>query len=253
MPMKTTLLTRSGESSGRRRARRAAATGPRATTCSTISAVDMLRVRPGLPGGAERAVHAAAGLARHADGDPARVAHEHALDQGPVEQPPDGLDRRALVGLEGAHRGEQLGQQARPASSSRIALGRSVMSSGAVDQPLEVVRRRAAWRGSPSARAPPRPPRARPASRSARCRGGLPRRGAAKVSWPGVGRRVGAGRLTGAAGVVGSEAVIPPSVSAVRTKGQTRPAAPRRRGPRAAGSRAGPSARRGPAGCCPCP
>ena len=49
MPMKTTLLTRSGASSGPparspRRSCRAAA-----TTCSTISAVDMLRVSPSWP------------------------------------------------------------------------------------------------------------------------------------------------------------------------------------------------------------
>ena len=50
MPMKTTLLTRSGGvlgAAGELAAR--AATGPRATTCSTISAVDMLRVRPSWP------------------------------------------------------------------------------------------------------------------------------------------------------------------------------------------------------------
>ena len=66
-----------------------------------------------LAGGAERAGHAAAGLAGDAHRDPfaravrgvvtARVAHEHALDLRAVVQPPEGLAGRAGVGLQRAH------------------------------------------------------------------------------------------------------------------------------------------------------
>ncbi len=58
---------------------------------------------PGLAGGAERAVHAASGLARHAQRDAARVAHQHRLDEGAVVQLPQELDRVAAVGGQAPH------------------------------------------------------------------------------------------------------------------------------------------------------
>ena len=62
---------------------------------------------PFLSGGAERAVHAAAGLARDAHGHPAGVAHEHRLDEGAVVQLPEELDRVAVLRRQAAHLGEQ--------------------------------------------------------------------------------------------------------------------------------------------------
>ena len=86
--MKTTLLTRSG---GARTAAGNLAVDQRAGRRDDL--LDDLGGRQvagqaRLAGGAERAVHAAAGLARHADGDPVGVAHQHALDEGAVEEPP---------------------------------------------------------------------------------------------------------------------------------------------------------------------
>ena len=49
MPMKTTLLTRTGLSSRPPAMSPAASARAPATTCSTISAVDMLRVSPAWP------------------------------------------------------------------------------------------------------------------------------------------------------------------------------------------------------------
>ena len=99
---------------------------------------------------------------------------------------------------------------------------------------------RAAWRGSPCAPAPPRPPCAPPGSRSARCRGGLPRRGAVKVSWPGrgaVGRRLGqADRRRGRVSETSRPLSQPlPATRNAQPSGEAarrRPAAPRPRGPR---------------------
>ena len=241
MPMKTTLLTRSGASrssspppaSSPRRSARAAH-----TTCSTISAVDMLRVRPGLAGGAERAVHAAAGLARDADGDPLGVAHEHRLDDGAVVQAPRVLHRLAVVG-DALHDRASAASAAgrRRARTARPWAGRS----SARDRPRAArsSASTAAWPGSPCAPAPPRPPCARPGVRSARCRGGLPRRGALKVSCPGSGRAVvGSGSATGAPSEAGAGvSVISPPVSQVESKRHdtTTPRAyarpPARRGP----------------------
>ena len=67
-----------------------------------------------LAGGAERAGHAAAGLAGHADRDPVGVAHQHALDQRAVVQAPQRLAGRPGIGLQRADLGEQRGQQGRP-------------------------------------------------------------------------------------------------------------------------------------------
>ena len=69
-----------------------------------------------------------------------RVAHDHRLDEGTVEEPPHLLDRGPAVGGEVAHRGEQGRQQ----------VGDEVVAHGLrevghvlrpVDEPLEVVRR----------------------------------------------------------------------------------------------------------------
>ena len=69
---------------------------------------------PGLPGGAEGAVHAAAGLARDAHGHALGVAHQHALHEGAVEQPPEHLAGGAAVGGELAHlRHQRRGEQRR--------------------------------------------------------------------------------------------------------------------------------------------
>ena len=93
-----------------------------------------------LAGGAERAGHAAAGLAGDAHGDPARVAHQHRLDQRAVEEPPQGLAGGALVGLERAQRRHQRRQQRR---HQLVALrGREVGHlRRVVDQAREVVGR----------------------------------------------------------------------------------------------------------------
>ena len=66
-----------------------------------------------LTGGAERAGHPAAGLARDAHRRPVRVAHQHALDRGPVEQPPQRLDRGPAVAGLFPYGAQQLGQELR--------------------------------------------------------------------------------------------------------------------------------------------
>jgi hypothetical protein len=92
-----------------------------------------------LTGGAERAGHAAAGLAGHAHGRAVGVAHEHRLDQGAVEELPQHLARGALVGLHGAQRGHQLGQQG-PHQVGALPRRQVGHLLGVVDQPREVVR-----------------------------------------------------------------------------------------------------------------
>ena len=96
-------------------------------------------LEPALAGGAERARHAAPGLAGDAHGDPVGVAHQHRLDQRAVEQLPQRLAGGALVRLEGAQRRHQPGQERR---HQLVALsGRQVGHLlRVVDQPLEVVR-----------------------------------------------------------------------------------------------------------------
>ena len=89
-------------------------------------------------GGAERAGHAAAGLAGDADGGAVGVAHQDRLDEGAVEELPERLAGGALVGLERAQRRHQVGQQRR---DEVVALaGREVGHLGrVVDEPAEVV------------------------------------------------------------------------------------------------------------------
>ena len=64
-----------------------------------------------LAGGAEGAGHAAAGLGGDAQGGALLVAHEDALDAHAVVQLPQVLDGAPAVGAQGAHRGDELGQQ----------------------------------------------------------------------------------------------------------------------------------------------
>jgi hypothetical protein len=64
-----------------------------------------------LAGGAERARHAAPGLAGDAHGGPVGVAHEHALDEGAVVQPPQRLAGAPAVGLQVPDGGQQPRQQ----------------------------------------------------------------------------------------------------------------------------------------------
>ena len=91
-----------------------------------------------LAGGAERAGHPAAGLARDAHGDAVGVAHQHGLDQRAVEEAPQGLAGGAAVGLEGAQRRHQVGQQ-RGDQLVALAGGQVGHLGGVVDQPGEVV------------------------------------------------------------------------------------------------------------------
>lgn len=68
-------------------------------------------VEPGLSGGAEGTVHAAARLRADAHGDPVRVAHQHGLDERPVEEPPQGLAGGVLVGRQMPYDRHQFGKQ----------------------------------------------------------------------------------------------------------------------------------------------
>ena len=92
---------------------------------------------PRLSGGAERAVHAAAGLRRHAQRDAAGVAHEHRFDEGSVVQLPEELDRVAAVGLEASHLGEQRRQH--PVHEFVAALDGQVGHVGGVMRPVREV------------------------------------------------------------------------------------------------------------------
>ncbi len=95
-------------------------------------------LQPALAGRAERAGHATAGLAGDAHGDPARVAHQHGLDERAVEQLPEGLAGGALVGLLDLERCHQVGQQS--LDELGALAGREVGHlRGVVDQPGEVV------------------------------------------------------------------------------------------------------------------
>ena len=93
-----------------------------------------------LAGGAERAGHAAAGLAGDAHGGAVGVAHQHRLDERAVEQLPQGLAGGAPVGLHRAQRRHQGRQQGR---DQLVALGGGQVGHlrGVVDQPREVVGR----------------------------------------------------------------------------------------------------------------
>ena len=119
-----------------RRSRRAPS-----TTCSTISAVTHVALQTTLPGRTERAGHPAAGLTGHAHRDPVGIAHQHALDQGVVEQPPQGLDRvtagqRSGCGPAAAARGMKAA-----ASDARTAVGQVGPLLRIGPQALEVVTR----------------------------------------------------------------------------------------------------------------
>ena len=134
-----------------------------------------------LAGGAERAGHPAARLAGHADRGTVRVAHQHAFQQRAVVCPPQRLAGRAVVAAHraglGQQRRQQLGSPGQPASAAGCrscwAHPRSAGRSSAGT---------AAWPAAAFHRARPPPPRAASAERSARWRGGWPRRGAAKTS-----------------------------------------------------------------------
>ena len=135
MPMNTTLETRPGPPGTSSRASERAP----ATTCSTISAVDMLRCRPPWP-----VAQNGQAMPQPACEDTHRVtrlgvAHQHRLDERAVVQPPQGLPGGAAVGLEGAHRRHQRRQQG---LDERVPLvgGQVGHLVRVVDQPGEVVR-----------------------------------------------------------------------------------------------------------------
>ncbi len=94
--------------------------------------------QPGLSGGAEGAVHTAAGLGGHAHGHAVGVAHQHRLDQRAVEEPPKGLTGGAFVAGDLADRGQQAGHQLCHQLVARR--GRKIGHVlGLGGQPLEVV------------------------------------------------------------------------------------------------------------------
>ena len=241
-PQRATVLGAPPASSPRRSDR-----ARRATTCSTISAADMLRVRPSWPVAQKGQFMPQPAWLDTQMVTRLGVAHQHALDQGAVVQPPDRLDR-------GARRRPVrcTGVISRVGSRSRHELvadrlGQVGHLLGRLDQPLEVVRRQLL--GAEALL----PQRLHGLLALGRVEvGEVPRRLAAARGGEGqlAGRGAAAwarGGSTGAAagGGVGRQSSRPVSQPSGR-KGQTRPAAPRRRGPRAAASRAGPSARRGP-------
>ena len=76
MPMKTTLPTRAS-----------LACWARDHLLDDLAG-GQVPLEAGLAGGAERAAHGAAGLGRHADRGPGRVAHQHGLDRGAVAAAP---------------------------------------------------------------------------------------------------------------------------------------------------------------------
>ena len=245
MPMKTTLLTRAG--AARRRSPRRQRAGCRDHLLHDLGGGHVAG-QPRLAGGAERAVHAAAGLAGHADGDAVRgSASARSRPARRRSSRQSDLIVVALVGVSVRTGVSSVRQQA-ATSSSRIAwAGRSCPPGSS--QPLEVVRGELLGAERPSGRAPPPPPCARPGpgrpGAAAACRGGGGER-----QLPGAGD--GGGGQAHGRRWVGSEADIAPIVSAVRRKehGQQRP---HHGGRTSRASPAGPSARRAPAGCCPCP
>ena len=165
MPMNTMLVTRCGASrSSCVAAGKPAAASMRAacTTCSTISAADMLRVRPAWPVAQNGQFMPQPACDGDAERDAARVAHEHRLDEGAVVQPPDRLDGRPVVGGAACAPGRSAGRQqvARRARRGSPWAGRSCPR--ATPRAARSSGSRAAWRGSPCAPAPRRPPCARP-------------------------------------------------------------------------------------------
>ena len=174
----------------------------------------------GLAGGAERAGHAAAGLAGDAHRDPVGVAHQHATRRARRRTAATASCGSCRRRPRSVRTGVSSGGSSAATSSSADRRGQVGHLRRVVDEPLEVVRRAAARPGTRLAQRLDGRRRARRGSRSARCRGGLPRRGAAKVSCPGAGATVvGAATLTGAAHGRGRRQASRPSVSAVRTEG----------------------------------
>ena len=177
MPMNTMLLTRPGPPAI---SPRDSARAP-STTCSTISAVLMLRVRPAWP------------VAQNGQAIPqpacdethivvrSGVAHQHRLDQRTVEQLPQRLAGGPVVALQVA----DLGQQRRHQLRDQLVpgRGRQVGHLGrVVDQPARSSGSTAAWPGTRAPRAPSTAVTALRPLRSARCRGGfLARRGSSKT------------------------------------------------------------------------
>jgi hypothetical protein len=91
-----------------------------------------------LAGGTERAGHAAAGLTGDAHGRAIGVAHEHRLDESTVEELPQRLAGRALVGLEGAQRRHEVRQE-RADELIALACGQVRHLGGIVGEATEVV------------------------------------------------------------------------------------------------------------------
>ena len=92
----------------------------------------------GLAGRAERARHAASGLAGDAHRDSVRVAHQHALDERAVMQPPQRLASGAVIAVQLSHRGEQRRHQrlGQPRAIGRRNVGHLTRIA---HQPAEVV------------------------------------------------------------------------------------------------------------------
>ncbi len=204
--------------------------------------------QPGLPGGAERAVHAAAGLAGDAQGVAVLVAHEDRLDERAVVHAVQRLDRGALVGREGADRRQERRQQrvSDPGPAGRRQVRHPLR---VVLEPLEPVRGEllAAERLLPQLdhRGP-----ALGGFEVDEVARGLAAAGADMTSWPGPAGASGSGSRGGRPGpaVAGSgETGVGVDIashgtaprSGVRARGTTGGAGARR-GPRAAASRAGP-------------
>ena len=156
--------------------------------------------QPGLAGRAERAVHAAAGLADETHiVTRSGVAHEHRLDERAVEaaatascgscrrRSSASLDRRSSSG------GSSAVDELRRAASA----GRSVIVVGVVGEPAEVVPRELLGAERRLAQLDHDRRAARPASGRRGAAAAWPRRGAAKVSSPG---RSGPGTIGRAAG-----------------------------------------------------
>ena len=106
MPMNTTLDRRTGL------AQRAVAGGGRglAHLLDDLGG-GQVALQTALAGGAERAGHAAPGLAGHADRRPVRVAHQHGLGAGAVVRRPERLAGGAVVAGQLLHRGDERRQQ----------------------------------------------------------------------------------------------------------------------------------------------
>ena len=129
-----------------------------------------------LAGRAERAGHPAAGLAGDAHGHPVGVAHQHRLDERTVEEAATGScascrgrPPACAARSSGAAAARRRARHAAPRAGRSSRRGRRPAARSSAS--------RAGARGSRAARAPRAAPCARPGVRSARCRGGLPRRG----------------------------------------------------------------------------